>query len=121
MEVTYNRVKDNRFPSSFCDVIRQRYAFSWTIDKDLSPLPYLWLYDIYKTYGKDKIEMDSLNKIYREVSHFYFNKNIMDDITEGSVCYMSYLEYVSRDFTPNCPYTLFYKRQGNHVFFNNYR
>ena len=72
--VTFNRVKSIYFPNTICEVVWQKYQFSWTHDgKSDTP--------------KERIKY---SKILQFSSDFYQNLHHYFDITNGSLYYHAY-------------------------------
>lgn len=114
----YNRVLNEEFPSSFCEVMRQRLAYSWTITENIPKSNSLLGYYVYKKYSRNPYELKSWNEAFKTSLTFYLNRHRLSDITEGSICYMTFNRYLQLDFQTNCPSTKYNMLVGNHVFFN---
>lgn len=115
--VTFNRVKSSEYPNDFCEVITERFAYTWTHQVELPHSYSLWGIDIQQKYKNNKIELQAWEEILKEVTYFYLNKESLEDTTDGSICYMTFSEYLRRDFIPHCPRTEYYGSIDNHVFF----
>jgi spore germination cell wall hydrolase CwlJ-like protein len=106
MKVTLNRVKDDRFPASICNVVKQRLKrkngkvgceFSWYCD------------------GKsDKPkEVTEYNEILDFIKSIWYSIEIMDDPTKGAVFYHS-TKIKGRWFKKNLTRTT---KIGDHIFY----
>lgn len=73
LDVVMNRRDDARYPSSICDVIKQRHGFTWYTDwKSILPVDeYRWLGTIQSMYTDDPVEVLSLWKCYYEARVHY--------------------------------------------------
>lgn len=77
----------------------------------------LWGVSIYNKFKDDQTELEAWSTILSESIFWYRHKESLKDITNGSICYMTFLEYLRRDFSPHCPSTEYYGLVDNHVFF----
>jgi spore germination cell wall hydrolase CwlJ-like protein len=95
--VTLNRVKSDRFPDSFCEVVWQRGQFEWTEDnKPDTPL-----------------EIESYEEIKRLSHSFLSNHEYYNDPTRGSLFY--HASYVKPCWLPDSELTV---KIGVHNFYH---
>ena len=115
MHVVHNRVNHIEFANDYCEVITEPWAFTWLWQQNLgTDNPTIWADHIYKTYTTER---DTWSLILLESIKFYVYDRFQNDPTEGSICYMTFLEYLRRDFQPHCPFTEYHSGMDNHVFF----
>jgi len=53
-QVTLNRTKSERFPSTICEVVYQKYQFSWTANKNKAPKGNVW--EVAKWIARDTLD-----------------------------------------------------------------
>lgn len=117
MHVTRNRVSSPEFPEDYCSVITEKWAYSWVQELKYPDNPSLWTISLLNKYKSNKTEMYAWNEVFEESLHFYLNQESLEDITSGSICYMTFFEYLRRNFVSNCPATEYHGTIDNHVFF----
>lgn len=88
-QVTTNRVKSERFPSSFCEVIKQGKHY-----KSGHPIKHMCQFSWYCDGKKDEPYDGQIWKnTYELAEWFYLNQENLPDITEGSLYY--HADYVN--------------------------
>ena len=114
LQIVENRVHSDEFPDSYCDVVFQKGAFSWTYFVERKRA-HNWSNYINEKFPS---EWKTYIDIYELSTFFYYSFRYYGDFTDNSICYMTVELYIDRGYKRNCPKTKYKEIQGNHVFFN---
>lgn len=63
-QVTINRVNSNKFPSTICGVVHQKYQFSWTVMKLAHPKGNKWELAKWIAYDIQQNPLANFNALY---------------------------------------------------------
>lgn len=120
MDVVRNRVRLDRWPDTYCDVIKDAYQFSWYNDwrRHLPPEPLDWLLFLRMYHSGSSTELASLDIAFDRAREHYLSER--EDATYGGTHYLTRSLYATKRIK--------WAREGdvigtigNHVFLKNVR
>jgi spore germination cell wall hydrolase CwlJ-like protein len=67
MSVVMNRVSSRRFPNDVCEVVFDKYAFSWTKDR----------------LSDEILDKKQYHRLYKLAEYFIINREVVLELSEG--------------------------------------